>query len=70
MPLNNELCITIPTLIDLNLVELDFYQFVISLDKCNAGCNVVDDLFTKKKSIPRETKDVDISSKCKFNSTT
>ena len=36
-----------PTLIDLNLVELSYYQFMVSLDKCNANFNVVDDLSTK-----------------------
>ena len=32
--LNNESCTDSPTLIDLNLVELNYYQFMISLDKC------------------------------------
>ena len=35
------------TLIDLNLVELNYYPFVISLVKCNRDCNAVDDLSTK-----------------------
>ena len=33
----------IPNVIDLNLVELDYYLFMISLDKCNGSCNAVDD---------------------------
>ena len=34
-------------LIDLNPVELNYYPFMISLDKCNESHNVVDDLSTK-----------------------
>ena len=32
--LNNEPCMIRPTLIDLNPVELNYYPFMISLDKC------------------------------------
>ena len=32
------------THIDWNLVKLNYYPFVISLDKCNGSYNVVDDL--------------------------
>ena len=32
--LNNEPCMIRPTLIDLNPVELNYYPFLISLDKC------------------------------------
>ena len=28
-----------PTVIDLNPVELRYYSFMISLDKCNESCN-------------------------------
>ena len=38
---------TMPTLIDLNPIELKYYPLIISLDKCNESCNDVDDLFTK-----------------------
>ena len=31
----NELCMARPTFIDLNLHELNYYPFTISLDKCN-----------------------------------
>ena len=34
-----------PTLVDLNLVELKYYPFIISLDKCTGSCNV----FQKKQ---------------------
>ena len=35
------------TVIDLNLAELNYYPFIISLDKCSRSCNVVDDLSAK-----------------------
>ena len=28
-------------------MERDYYPFMISLDKCNGSCNIVDDLSTK-----------------------
>ena len=57
--LNIEPCIATITLIDLNLIELNYYPFMISLDKCNGSCNVVNDL-SKKICVPSETKDVNI----------
>ena len=39
--LNNETCMVSPTLMDLNLVELKYYPFIISLDKCNGSCDVL-----------------------------
>ena len=44
---NNETCIDRLTLIDLNPLEVNYYSFMISLDKWNGSCNVVDDLSTK-----------------------
>ena len=44
--LKSELCMTRFTLIDLISVELNYYQFLITLDKCNGSCNAVDDLST------------------------
>ena len=35
------------TLIDLIAIELNYYPFMISLDKCNESCNIVGDLSTK-----------------------
>ena len=43
-----------PTLIDLNLVELKYYPFIISLDKCNGSCNVL----SPKIHVPKETKNI------------
>ena len=47
MSLNNEHCKTRLTLIDLDSVQLSYYPFMISLDKCNGRCNSFDDLSTK-----------------------
>ena len=33
--LNNELHMTKPRVIDLNSIEINYYPFMISLDKCN-----------------------------------
>ena len=38
---------TRPFLIDLNPVELKYYPFMITLDKCNGSCNAVYDLSIK-----------------------
>ena len=46
-------------LINLNAVELNYYPFIISLDKCNGYCNAVDDLSTKI-CVPSKTKDVNV----------
>ena len=45
--LNNESCMNRSTLIDLNPFDLNFYLFMISLDKCSGSCNVVDYFSTK-----------------------
>ena len=44
---NNEQLMIRPTFLDINSIELNYYTFIIILDKCNASCNVVDDLSTK-----------------------
>ena len=49
------MCMIRTTPIDLNPVELNYYQFMISLDKCNRSYNVLDDLSTKIR-IPSEKK--------------
>ena len=36
--LNDELCMVRPTIIDMNPVELKYYPFMISLNKCTARC--------------------------------
>ena len=45
--LDNEPCsMTRPTLVDLNHIELNYYSFIMNLDKCNGSCHVADDLYT------------------------
>ena len=57
--LNNESCIARPTLIDLNPIELNYYPFMISPDKCNGSFNAVDDL-PMKICVLNKTKDENI----------
>ena len=57
--LKNEPCMARPTFIDLNPIDLNYYPFRISLDKCNASCNAVDDLSTKV-CVPSKTKDANV----------
>ena len=45
-----------PTFIDLNPVELKYYPFMISSDKCGGSWNV---LFPKI-CVPKETKDINV----------
>ena len=62
MSLNNEPCMFRPFLIDLNLVELNYYPFMISWDQCSESCKSVDDLSTKIH-VPIKTKDCKVSCK-------
>ena len=43
-----------PTFIDLNPIDLKYYPFMISLDKCTGSCNVL----SLKIFVPKETKDI------------
>ena len=51
--LNDEPCVVRPTLIDLNPVELKYFPFMISLNKCIGSCNVLSPkyMFQKKQKI-------------------
>ena len=60
MSLNNDPCIISLTLIDLNSIELNYYPFTISIDKCSGSFNVVDDVYTKI-CVPSETKDANVN---------
>ena len=53
---NDELCMVRPNLIDLNPVELRYYPFMISIDKCTAGCNIL----SPKICFLKETKDINV----------
>ena len=46
-----------PIFIDVNPVEFNYYQFMISLHKFNGNCNAVDDLYTKM-SVLSETEGI------------
>ena len=52
--LNDEPCMVRPTLIDMNPIELKYYPFMISLNKCTGTCNVL----SPKICVPKETKDI------------
>ena len=45
--------------IDLNLIELNYYSFIINLDKGNGSCNAVNYLSTKINT-PSKTIDVNV----------
>ena len=45
-----------PTLIDLNPVELKYFPFMISLNKCIGSCNVL----SPKIYVSKETKDINV----------
>ena len=51
MSLNDESCMIRSTFIDINSIELTYFTFTISLDKCNGSCNVVD--YSSKKYVSR-----------------
>ena len=54
LPLNDEPCMIRSTFIDLNPVELKYYPFMISLDKCTGSCNIL----SLKIYVPKETKHI------------
>ena len=53
LSLNDEPCMIRCALIDLNPVELNYYPFMIGVNRCNGSCNVV----SPKICVPKETKD-------------
>ena len=61
--LNDEPCVVRPTLIDLNPVELKYFPFMISLNKCIGSCNVL----SPKIYVSKETKDINVN---EFNTIT
>ena len=44
MSLNNQLRLAIPTFIETNLIELCYYSFIVSLERCGGICYTFDDL--------------------------
>ena len=55
--LNDEPCTVRPTLIDMNRIELKYYPFMISLNKCTGSCNVL----SPKICLQNEIKDICLS---------
>ena len=47
-------------LIDLNPIEIKYYLFMISLDKCSGSCNTVNDL-SRKTCVPNKTKEGNVT---------
>ena len=43
--MNNQPCLVRVTLIDVNLDELHYYLFVISMNRCDGSCSTVEDPF-------------------------
>lgn len=41
--LNNRLCLSRPTLVDMNSNESIFYSLSVSVNKCGGNCNTIDD---------------------------
>ena len=56
--LNGEPCMVRPTIIDMNPVELKYYPFMISLNKCIGSCNAL----SPKICLPKENKDINVKS--------
>ena len=56
--LNHEPYIIRATLIDLNPVELKYYSFIISIDKCTGSFNAL----SPKICVPKETKNINVKS--------
>ena len=58
--LNNQPCMTRPTLIGLNPdeynQELCYYPFIVNLDRCNGICNILND--TSSICVPNKGEDV------------
>ena len=54
--LNDKPCTVRPTLIDLNPIELKYYPFMISSDKCSGSCNVL----SPKICFPKKAKDINV----------
>ena len=56
LSLNDEPSMIRPTLIGLNPVEVKYYPFMISLDKCSGSCNVL----SPKICVLKKAKDINV----------
>ena len=59
MSLNNEPCVNRAIFIELDLVELSYYPYMISLEKCDGSCNAFDGLCIKV-CVPSKMKDANV----------
>ena len=48
-----------PTVIDSNPIEVNYYPFMINLNKCFGSCNTVDNLYTEV-CVPSKAKDINV----------
>ena len=59
--LNNQQCLTQPTLINLHPIEyiqgLRYYPFVVSLNRCMGSCSTLNDL-SNKLCVPNKKEDL------------
>ena len=54
--LNDEPCMVRSIITDMNPVELKYYPFMVSLNKCAESCNVL----SPKICVSKETKDINV----------
>ena len=47
MSISNQKCMVKPTLINLNPDDIHYYWFIVSPDRCDGSCNIVEDLFSR-----------------------
>ena len=55
-----------PTFIDLNLDELQYYVYIISLERCDGGCNTVESPFGRIYVLI-EIEDISCECRCEFD---
>ena len=60
MPLNNGQCKTRPFLIDLNIVELKHYPYIITLDKCNGSYKTLTEI-SDRICVANKTENVNLN---------
>ena len=78
--LNDEMCMVRPTLIDTNLVEVKYYPFMSSSNRCTGTCDVLSpnicvpketkNKYVKASEVKAMTEHISCDCKSKFNSTT
>ena len=57
--MNNQPCMVKLTLTDLNPDELHYYQFIISMNRCDGSCNTAEDP-SGRKCVLNKTEDVNL----------